>query len=238
MALFGAAALTAAILTGSPAVSAPGGDASLTVAPNHGLPTAVFVAQYRVLLPGTQQGPRLGCPAVQFAWDGLPLGGPQRSARQNGNVCVATLRARPPARDRAAGAHRVEVPGMLGRNAQTVAYTVQGAASPTPTAGRPTPTRGATTGAAQGPTEPALFAPSGLGDPIVPLSSGPALGLAAPAGKSGGSAGPWIMVVGAVLVLGGVGILGLLIYRSRRGGPDPQPDPDYGFDPEIGGLYD
>jgi hypothetical protein len=126
---------------------------------------------------------------------------------------------------------------MLGRNAQAVAYTVQGAAGPTPTAGRPTPTRGATA-AAQDPTEPALFSPSGPGDPIVPLATGPASVLAAPVGRSSGSAGPWIMVIGAVLVLGGVGILGLLIYRSRRGRSDPQPDPDYGFDPEIGGLYD
>ncbi|GIH12380.1 hypothetical protein [Rugosimonospora africana] len=234
--LFGAAVLTGVVLIGSPAVSAPN-DSSLTLAPNHGLPTAVFVAQYRVQPSGTQQGPRLGCPVVQFTWDGLPLGAPQRSARRNGTTaCVASIRARPPARARAAGAHRVAVPGTLGRPAQVATYTIQGAVSPTPNAGRPTPTHAATS-VAQEPTEPALFAPSSLGGQVVPLNNGAPSAQTAPL-KTSGSIGPWIMILGAVLVVGGVGMLGMLVYRGRRRRPDPRVDPEFGFDPEVGGFYD
>jgi hypothetical protein len=226
---------TGVILTGSPAVSAPDSPA-LTLAPDHGPPTAVFVAQYRVEPTGTQSGTRLGCPVVQFAFDGRALGAPQRSARHDGTACVASVRARPPARDRAPGPHRVAVAGTFGRTAAVATYTIQAAVSPTPAAGRATATHAAAT--AQDATEPAIFVPSTPADRIVPLDSAAPTLLAAPGFKKSGSAAPWIMVFGALLVLCGVGALGMLIYRGRRRRPDPHVDPDFGFDPDPGGFYD
>ncbi len=239
-ALVGAAVLTGVIATGvilagAPAVSAPAGP-SLTLTPDHGLPAAVFVAQYRVEPTGTQQGTRLGCPVVQFTWDGRPLGAPQRSARHDGTACVASVRARPPARHRAPGPHRVAVAGTDGRTVAVAAYTIQGTASPTPTAGRATPTHAAA--GAQEPTEPAIFVPSTPADRIVPLDSAAPTYLAASGAKKSGSATPWIMVFGALLVLGGIGALGMVIYRGRRRRPDPRIDPDFGFDPDMRGFYD
>jgi hypothetical protein len=236
-ALLGAATLTGAVLVGvllgaPPAVSAPG-DPTLTVAPNHGRATAMFVAQYRFTPAGTQQGPRAACPSVQFQWDGSPLGQPVRSARQGGSgVCAATLRARPPARGRAAGPHQVGVAGGAGRKAQAVGYTIEGAVSATPTRATPTPTVHRGTGTPQAdPTDAGAFTPSDLAAPVtVPSQS--VLMAVGPAARGGGSATPWIMIFGGILVLGGVAIFGFLIFRSRR------EEPDLGFDPDPGGSYE
>jgi hypothetical protein len=228
-ALFGAVALAGMLAVGSPALSAPGGDASLAVSPSHGRADATFVAQYRAQLPATTQGSRLACPLVQFAWDGAPLGLPVRSARQGGASCVANLRARPPERDRAPGPHQVGVPGYLGHKAQVAGYTIEGAATPT-RAGSPTVNHATGTPQAD-PADNVLPLPS---DPVGPIVAPSASVLAAvgPTAKGGGSAGPWIMIVGSLLVLGGVGVLGTLIFRSRR------EEPDLGFDPDPGGMYE
>ncbi|GAA5177679.1 hypothetical protein GCM10023322_02980 [Rugosimonospora acidiphila] len=237
--LFGAVVLTGIVLTGSPAISAPGDDASLRVTPDQGAATSVFVVRYRMVQLGMRPGSRLACPLVQFEWDGAPLSAALRAVRQNG-VCVATLRARPPARDRAPGPHRIEVPGLLGLGARAVTYTVLGPASPTPArtaspAARAlsAPTRSAT--AAADPTVGDPPSPSLSIDPVVPLpSDSPVEAMTVPGAGGGGSAAAWVMIVGGSMVLAGVGLLGLLIYRSRRA----EAARDLGFDPEIPGLYE
>jgi hypothetical protein len=239
VALLGAATLTGAILVGvllaaPPAVSAPG-DPTLSVTPDHGRPTTMFTAQYRFAPAGTQQGSRAACPVVQFEWDGTPLAAPVRSARQGGStLCVATLRARPPARDRAAGAHQVGVAVAAGHAAQAVGYTIEGAVSPTPTrVASATPTgRRATTTPQADPTGAGVFSTPDLAAAPAAVPSRSVLPAAGPVAKGGGSATSWLMIIGGVLVLAGVGALGLLFFRSRR------EEPDLGFDPEPGGFYE
>jgi hypothetical protein len=223
-----AAVLTGAALSGSPAGAAPASEVSLTVTPNHGRATAMFTAQYRVVLPSIPKGTKAVCPVVQFGWDGTPLGAPVKAARQSGttNVCVATLRARPPVEDRAAGGHQIEVPDYLGRGAQAVTYTIEDPADPSATADpNPTSTRRPPTAPATDPAGVGAFSPSDVAAPATEPSNS-VLGAATQAStRGGGSAASWILIIGGLLVLGGIGIFGLLIYWMRRGDGGSDLDP-------------
>jgi hypothetical protein len=233
-----AGVLAGAFLVGTPSAVAAGIE-TLTVRPDHGRPTAPFTAEYRFTLPTGGSGGT--CPAVTFGWDGRPLGQVHSGRLRAADPCVAVLGASPPGDDRTPGRHRIDVAAVAGHAARSVAYTVDppatGTPSPTPRPPDPsstatprpgaTPTRRATTaGAGQtGGPGAVVGLPSPAGSVAALDPGGPTL--AGQADSTGGGLGAWVLIIGGLLVLGGVGIFGLLVYWSRRGGGG-------GAEPEAG----
>jgi hypothetical protein len=197
-------------------------EASLTVNPHHGRPTAPLTATYRLSVPGPK------CPSrANFFWDNRSVG-----EAKFGDACIATLPFTPPAADRAPGAHQVSATADGGHRRSTT-YVVDPASphptspgvSPTqspptipPTTGAPTPDRSWLTPTLGASTLELLPVPAG------PEESTPAAIAARPAserpavrsaqGRKLFSAGT--LVAGGGLVLLGVIAMGLLFIRSRR----------------------
>ncbi len=198
-----AGALVGILVGAGPAVAA--GTDSLTLNPDSGRPTALFTAEYR-FFPAT-----LACPAVQFTWDGRALKKvtPQQR-RAKTDPCVARLVAIPPVSDRTPGPH------LVGAGTLSAAYTI--VLDPTSSA-RPIPTPSRTSATGQ-PTDNVVAGGVDTSQtPLAPLAAGAPSVAGASGGSGGGGLMSWILIFGGLLVLGGIGIFGLLVYWTRRGGP-------------------
>lgn len=207
--LLAAGMIGAGIAIGAPSGYAAG-SASLTVSPGEGSPDARFTVTYR--WPVTRGRKHVtGClpGQVTVEWDGSVLG--RAVSRPDGETCVAALEATPP-RGSGAGRHTVSVTRDASARAT---YLVTGSPTEEPSAG----------------TVDSTDPPVG---PQVPDASGVPADAAAPAGTgtpearqdSGGGLMGWLISFGALLVVGGAGMFGFILWRSRRAGPEPAWDMD------------
>ena len=217
---FGATGILLGVLVGAgPAAAA--GVGTLRLSPDRGRPTTPFSVSYDY----PQQNS--ACARVSFTWgDSLPLGSGQgtHGLRATSLCQLTVLHVLPPAEDSAPGRHTVRAT-IEGRTAsgQTATYTIlpgptlSARPTPTPTSATPTRTTTADTAAGGVDTSQAGVAPLDTAAPSVAgVSSG---------GSGGGGLVSWVLIFGALLVLGGITIFGLLIYWTRRGGPDDvEPD--------------
>jgi hypothetical protein len=204
--------LTGALIGAGPAAAA----ATLVLRPDHGRPTTPFAVEYQFTAQGAD------CPlTVSFSWDGRPLGTAHvtRPGQRPTSLCVAALGATPPADDRDPGRHQVAVAAVAGHPAQVKTYTIQPGATPTPTR---SPTPGRTTA---DPTRQ----PDQTDDPVgsgvntsaaavapIDTGGGAVLGAASPS-TGGGGLTAFVLILGGLLTLGGLGIFGVLVYWTRRG---------------------
>jgi hypothetical protein len=211
----GAAAILAAagaLLLGAPALADPPPLGTVAVNPNHGPPTATVHATYS--LPGFQQH----CPAAAtFAWDNLRVGAAKFVATPR--ACVAAFSFPPPPIDRAPGGHQVSAKagdtGFAGAALYVIDLGASPSASRSPSA-RPTPTP-TRTRAAPTPTQstedaPAAPAPS----ESVAAAGSPEAAISNTAATARTPWVPWVMVGGGALVLGGVAVIGVMLYQGRR----------------------
>jgi hypothetical protein len=200
-AVFGTAGL---LLAAAPAQAAS--TASLSTNPTHGPANATITVLYQV------QSQNQNCARVEvaFAWDGRQLG----HTRLNNN-CQAQVKIKPPNNDHAAGNHQIEAASGMVFGITTVGYTIDGGdATATPTSRMTT--------AAPDATSTDGMAMTGDGGGIVTAS--PAIiptSVEAVAGSvpTNGGSSPFstvAVIFGAVLVLGGGGILAMMVIRSRR----------------------
>lgn len=206
--------LTGALTAAGPAAAA--GTASLALRPDHGRPTTPFAVEYQFTAQGAI------CPlTVSFSWDGRPLGTAHvtRPGQKATSLCVAALGATPPADDRDPGRHKVGVAAVAGHPAQDATYTIQPGPTPTRT---PTPER-TTAGPTGQPTTDQTDDPAGSGvnassAAVAPIDTGGASVLGAVSQSSGGGGlTAFVLILGGLLTLGGLGIFGLLVYWTRRG---------------------
>jgi hypothetical protein len=211
------------ILAGIPfaaGAAAAAGTNSLTLNPNMGRPAASFSAEYRFFPP------TLTCPGVQFTWDGRPLKTDTPPHRLKlTDPCVAEVAAVPLADDQTPGPH------LVGAGTLRVAYTIVPAptSSPTPLTTPPPPTMPSPSRTA-GSTHQATTDAAGPGDDTAggavtseaavasPDTGAPSVAGESSGGGSGGGLVAWILIFGSLLILGGIAIFGVLIYRTHRGG--------------------
>jgi hypothetical protein len=202
-----------ALVVGSPAAAEPVPIGTVGLTPNHGRATAPISATYHLV------GLQSHCPArSDFAFDNKPVGSAPAVATDK--ACLYTLRFVPPA-GTFGGNHYVSAKASDGVHAASALYVVEGSASPsatpspkpTPTAASPTPSRSrATPSATVSTSDPApAIADSASTD------TGAAAGArhVAPPSRSAPWM-TWVLAFGAVLVLGGLAMLGLLLYYNRR----------------------
>jgi hypothetical protein len=130
---------------------------------------------------------------------------------------VARLTAAPPETDREPGRHQVTAEASGGHRSQAVNYTVQPGPTNSPTF-RTTPTPGSSTDAAVDPTDGSAVLPPQAAPPTDSASAA-VLGVTAQ-NADGGGLPTAFLVMGGLLVLGGFGIFGLIIYWMRRGDGD------------------
>lgn len=219
---FGATgALVGSLVGAGPAAAA--GVGALRLSPDRGRPTAPFSISYDY----PQQNS--ACAKVSLTWgDGIPLGSGQGTHGPRAtSLCQLTVpHVLPPAEDSAPGRHTVAATfAGQARPAQVATYTVL----PGPTlSARPSPTR--TSATPTGTSEPTDGTVAGGADTsqagVAPLDTGaPSVAGVASGGSGGGGLMSWILIFGGLLVLGGITIFGLLVYWTRRGGPDDvEPD--------------
>lgn len=205
---------------------------SLHLEPDHGLPSAAFVATYKLANDA-------GClvianRTVNFAWDGAKIG----SAILDNN-CTASLTTKPPQGHRVPGDHTVTaVHGLDTSTGATATYTIEPPPTPTTTEPSPSPTptfsqqpsptptaRPTTTKPAPQPTDTST---ADLGPPpsttLLPPTLPPddstgdaGVGADAAAG-SGGSGGLLIaFIIGGILMASGGAALILLRRLNRPG---------------------
>jgi hypothetical protein len=204
------------LATGAPAQAAPTG--GLTLDPTEGRAGTTITASFQVT--SIQPGADCVHTTVTFWWDRAVVG------RKDGG-CVVSVSFRPPKDRRDAGPHQVIARDSKTGQVGTAIFTITGTdATSTPT-GRPTGTAKATAGA----SDPPLPTPTEGDTVTAPPSVDAARGVAP---GTGGGSGPsaltsFALIVGGILVLGGVGILGFVIYRTRQMGLEPEP---------AGGLSD
>ncbi len=198
------------LATGAPAQAEPVN--GLTLSPTEGRAGTTITASFQAAVP---QGQACVHTTVTFWWDRTVVG------RKDGG-CVISVSFRPPKNDKAAGPHQVTARDSKTGQVGSTVFTITGTDTTSTPTGRPTATVTATTPA----SDPPLPTPTdGDTATVAPPSLDAARGVA-PGG--GGSSGPSVLttfalIFGGVLVLGGVGILGFVIYRTRPSGLEPEP---------------
>jgi hypothetical protein len=203
------------LATGTPAQAAP--VSGLSLDPSEGRSGTSITASFQVA--GVQQGQNCVHTTVTFWWDRTVVG------RKDGG-CVISVSFRPPKNDKAAGPHQVTARDSRTGQLGAAVFTITGTDA-TPT-GRATATPTATAVA----SDPPLPTPT-EGDTVTvaPPSVDAAAGVT-PKSDIGGGSSPltsFALIVGGLLVLGGIGILGYVVWRTRATGLEPEP---------AGGLSD
>jgi hypothetical protein len=188
----------------------------VTVTPGHGVPGAPFTVEYRepvALLFGP-----CSADSVTVTYDGAALG--TAPLRPQGGDCVATLPSTSHGRP---GRHEVRIAGI----SVATTYTVD--PPPSPRAGPASPGPAGSAGGARSPTPSgtpgtAPAAASYLPTPPDGRSttlSARAITMPGPGASGGGSATPWLLTIGGLLILGDLCLLALLTIRTRRATRSP-----------------
>jgi hypothetical protein len=204
----------AAVLIGAPAAFAAG--AQIGTNPTHGTANAQFTIGYQA--PTNGNG---GCQGNQrrvlVSWDGIPVGQIGLDRR----TCTAQGRMRPPNQDRGVGRHTISAV-VLGRDGSqaSATYTIDGANTAKTTAPTTSPTA-----AKKSPTAAPTIDTPAISDDDTPSSAPlvvepPAKTPAVAASVAEPAIVSWALVIGSILVLGGAGIFGTMLVRSRRGRGD------------------
>ncbi|NJC81117.1 hypothetical protein [Planosporangium mesophilum] len=218
------------VVGGVVAIDAPAGyavtDASLTVSPRQGSPRDPFTVTYRYSshqVIGMPEVRICGEPTYRFSWDGGPNLG-SASPVLDGDWCVTTLRATPPASSslyRTVSTHTISVVGL------STTYTVTPLPSPTPAA---TPTRTVTRPpATSAPTPRGQASASAISTPLPAANAGSAAASESagpapaavdqhPAEDTASSTGS-LTAIGVLVLVAGAGAFGVLHWRTRRSTP-------------------
>jgi hypothetical protein len=189
--------VSAGVLLPHPAQAAPD-NVDLALSPTHGPGNSVVTAEYQL------RGVSCKRARVTFSWDGEDIGRTQ--LRDN---CAITVWFRPPPQARESGSHQVGAVDSVTRAGTAATFTID---APGGTQPNPAPTPEPTTPAA---TDPAASPSASQAVDLTVSQSAAVDAASATTPRTPWTAGA--LIVGAVLVLGGVGILAIVIARMRRG---------------------
>ena len=213
----GLAGITVVLLSaalGTPQAASAAAPRTVTVTPGHGVPGEPFTVEYREPV-GLLFGP-CSAGSVTVTYDGAAVGTaplhPQRSD------CVATL----PSTSRGGpGRHDVRIAGT----SVATTYTVD--PPPSPRIGpadpaSPGPAGSADSGRSPTPSGTPGTAPASASYLPTPPDgrsttlSARAISMPGPDASGSGSATPWLLTIGGMLILGDLCLLALLTIRTRR----------------------